>query len=158
MLEFSNIGLQTCGRLRSQIFRVLGNKLIERDRVPRSCLKWPRVTIVTDPLQIGGTAEHASARGRSIGEVLGCRTATARAVRFQRRHRMQRISVKGTRNETGRYQQNTGYDQKVCKRERHSGNNIEEREQPRLLRDVADQRSARKAVLRYLKMSGSKPV
>ena len=34
---------------------------------------------------------------------------------------MQRVSVKGNRNQTGRYQQSTGRDQNICQRKRHSG-------------------------------------
>jgi hypothetical protein len=50
---------------------------------------------------------------------------------------MQRVSVQGTRNKAGQYQESTGCDQKICKRERHSGNHNGRARTPRVLRDVA---------------------
>jgi hypothetical protein len=54
--------------------------------------------------------------------MLGCRAATARDRSLTRRHRMQRISVKRTRDKASEHQQHAGHDQKIRKRERYSGN------------------------------------
>jgi hypothetical protein len=58
---------------------------------------------------------------------------------------MQHVSVKGNRNQTGRYQHSTGRDQNTCQRKRHSGITIE-------IRDI---RAVRAAAALNLKMSVS---